>query len=119
MEPEVFLRCRKSDETLVQSVLEQAVKEYQVLMSKEVKMLKGREPPCKLSLDEGKYLPEYNENEASESCIGGILAHCKKGRILCSNTFDARLALCYAEAIPDIRRILFPSFSRAPGSSTA
>ena len=117
MEPEVFLRCRKSDETLVQSVLEQAVQEYQVLMAKEVKMLKGKQPPCKISLDVGKYMPEYNENEAAESCIGGIFAHCKKGRITCSNTFDSRLALCYAEAIPDIRRILFPSFSRVPGSS--
>jgi vacuolar-type H+-ATPase subunit E/Vma4 len=90
------------------------VKEYQQMMAKEVRYLKGREPPCKLIVDTDAFLPEYDENEAADSCIGGIMMHSKKGRIVCSNTFDDRLALCYQEAIPDIRRTLFPSFAR-PG----
>lgn len=38
MEPEVNVRCRKSDEPLVESVVEQAVDEYKKLMKKEVKI---------------------------------------------------------------------------------
>ena len=44
--------------------------------------------------------------------MGGIVMHAKKGRIVCSNTLDDRLGLCYQEAIPDVRRILFPSFKK-------
>jgi len=44
--------------------------------------------------------------------MGGFLMHARKGRIVCSITLDDRLALCYQEAIPDVRRILFPSFKK-------
>ena len=44
--------------------------------------------------------------------MGGFMCHAKKGRIVCSNTLDDRLQLCYQEAIPDIRRLLFPSFKK-------
>ena len=37
MEPEVNIRCRKSDEKIVQSVLESASAEYKRLLSSEVK----------------------------------------------------------------------------------
>jgi len=50
--------------------------------------------------------------------MGGILMHAKKGRIVCSNTLDDRLQLCYGEAIPDIRRTLFPSFKKKEPTAT-
>ena len=110
MEPEVVVRVRKSDEAVVASIIDQAVEEYKEIMKKEVKAFKTREVPCKVTIDKAKYLPEYNENEATESCMGGLVLHCRKGRIVCSNTLDERLQLCYQEAIPDVRRLLFPSF---------
>ena len=110
MEGEVVVRCRKSDEQLVTSVIEPAIKEYKEIMQREVKFFKGKDVPCKVTIDKNKYLPEYDENEAVDSCMGGIVLHTRKGRIVCSNTLDERLSLCYQEAIPDIRRILFPSF---------
>ena len=79
-------------------------------MKKEVKAFKTREVPCKVTIDKAKYLAEYNENEATDSCMGGLLLHCRKGRIVCSNTLDERLQLVYQEAIPDVRRLLFPCF---------
>ena len=81
-------------------------------MKKEVKVFKDREVPGKVELDRTKFLPEYNEQEGVESCMGGFICHARKGRIVCSNTLDDRLALCYQEAIPDIRRLLFPSFKK-------
>ena len=38
MEPEVMIKCRKSDESLVKSVMSQAGDEYKALMKKEVKI---------------------------------------------------------------------------------
>ena len=81
-------------------------------MKKEVKVFKDRDVPCKVELDKTKHLPVYNEQEGVESCMGGFISHARKGRIVCSNTLDDRLQLCYQEAIPDIRRLLFPSFKK-------
>jgi vacuolar-type H+-ATPase subunit E/Vma4 len=73
--------------------------------------------PCKVILDD-KHLPEFDDNEGADSCMGGIILHCKKGRIVCSNTLDDRLTLVYQEGIPEIRRLLFPSMKRAPKPDT-
>ncbi len=110
MEAEVSVRCRKSDENLVLSVIESAIDEYKEIIQREVKRFQGKDVPCKVTIDKNKYLPEYNEKEGGESCMGGLVIHCRRGRIVCSNTLDERLQLCYQEAIPDVRRILFPSF---------
>jgi vacuolar-type H+-ATPase subunit E/Vma4 len=64
-------------------------------MKKEVKAFKNRDVPCKVLIDATKYLSVYNEQEGVDSCMGGIVMHAKKGRIVCSNTLDDRLALCY------------------------
>lgn len=64
-------------------------------MAREVKFFKGKEPPCNCQIDTSKYLPEYNEDEQVDSCMGGIVLHARRGRIVCSNTLDDRLQLCY------------------------
>lgn len=95
MEAEVAVRCRKSDEAIVHEIIEPAIEEYKKIMKKEVKAFREREVPCKVTIDKNKYLPEYDENEKTESCLGGIVLHCRKGRIVCANTLDERLQLCY------------------------
>jgi V-type H+-transporting ATPase subunit E len=95
MEAEVSIRCRKSDLALVKQIIEPAVADYKAVMKKEVKQFANKEIPCTVKIDETKYLAEYDENEAKDSCMGGLLLHCRKGRIVCSNTLDERLKLCY------------------------
>ena len=113
MEADVQIRCRKEDEGLVSQVIDDAVSEYKALMIKEVKIFRERgEVPCNVKIDTSGYLPTYNEQEGAESCMGGILLHARKGRIVCSNTLDERLSLVYQEAIPDVRKLLFPSFKK-------
>ena len=109
MEAEVTVQCRKSDLETLKSQIEPAVKEYKAIMQREVEAFKGKDIPCKVIIDEKKALPEYSDKEGVESCIGGIVLHCRRGRIVCSNTLDERLQLCYQEAVPDIGRMLFPS----------
>jgi V-type H+-transporting ATPase subunit E len=113
MEPEVNVRCRQSDLKTVESVVDQAVTEYKALMKKEVKFFKDRDVPCKVNVDNTRFLPEFDENEGAESCMGGIVLHTRKGRIVCSNTLDDRLQLVYQESIPEVRKLLFPSIKKA------
>jgi V-type H+-transporting ATPase subunit E len=81
-------------------------------MKKEVKIFKNKDVPIKVNVDENKFLPEYNETEGAESCMGGILLHTRKGRIVCSNTLDERLQLVYQESVPELRKLLFPSIKK-------
>jgi vacuolar-type H+-ATPase subunit E/Vma4 len=75
--------------------MDQAGDEYKKLMKKEVQIFKDRDVPLKLTLDTDRFLPEYDDNEGAESCLGGVILHAKKGKIVCSNTLDDRLSLVY------------------------
>ena len=91
MEGEVHIRCRKSDFEIIKSVAGDATKEYKHLMKTEVKLFKDKDVPLKLIIDQDKFLPEFDATEGAESCMGGVLLHARKGRIVCSNTIDERL----------------------------
>lgn len=116
MEPEVHIRCRKSDLALVEKVIAKASQEYKDLMKREVPRLKDKEIPLNLILDTKKFLPEFNEHSENpaDSCMGGVLMHAKLGRIVCTNTLDERLHLINQEAIPLLREQLFPCLVKAP-----
>jgi len=109
----VVMRVRKSDRALVEEVMPAAIKAYKHKMSSEVKVFEGRDVPLKLTIDEMRPLAEYTTDVGLESCMGGIILHARKGKIVCSNTLDERLQLCYQEAIPEIRGQLFPSFKKS------
>jgi vacuolar-type H+-ATPase subunit E/Vma4 len=79
-------------------------------MRDNVLALNGNEPPLEVTVDEKKGLPEYNVDTPGNSCTGGVKLHARKGRIVCSNTLDDRLSLCYQETTPQIRRLLFPNY---------
>jgi len=114
MESTVIIRCRKEDHEVLESVLEDATKTYKEMIVNEVVRFKGKSAndiPCKITID-GKYLESITDNEASGS-IGGFKLYAKKGRIVCSQTIDDRIDLCFQAAVPAIRHMLFPSM-RAP-----
>ena len=111
MEPEVLVKCRKSDKDLIEAVIQPAIEEYKTMLKNEVKVFKDRDVPCKITFNE-RFLPEYSAEPGADSCLGGLALLARKGKIVCSNTIDDRLLLVYAEAIPDIRRELFPSLTK-------
>lgn len=102
MEATVKVQCRQSDEELVEEVLDEAAQLYKDLMKKNVLMLQGREPPLTLEVDKKHYLPEYNPENPANSCLGGVKLSARKGRIICANTLDQRLQLCYQANISRI-----------------
>ena len=42
-----------------------------------------------------------------EFSSGGVVVSSHGGRIICSNTLDARLAMAYEQQLPQIRELLF------------
>ena len=82
-------------------------------MLSQVKALDGKDDiPCNVTIDPKNHLPEYNEDNPTNSCLGGFVMYAKKNRIVCSQTLDDRLAMTYQQAIPQMRAVLFPSLAK-------
>ena len=53
IEPKVTLRCRESDHSLLEAVIDDAVSEYKQLMLSQVKALEGKgDIPCVVTIDD-------------------------------------------------------------------
>ena len=110
MEGQIFIRCREKDVALIEEIQDEAIQQYKELIVSQVKRFEGKSAddiPCKIIIDK-KYLESIDDNEAT-GCIGGFKLFAKKGRIVCSQTIDDRIDLCFQAAIPAIRHMLFPS----------
>lgn len=113
MEGQLFIRCRQEDVKLIEEVQPAAIKKYQELVVKEIKRFQGMKPtdiPCNIIIDK-TYLDSIDDNETS-GILGGFKLYAKKGRIVCSQTIDDRIDLCFQAAIPAIRHMLFPSMRK-------
>ena len=113
MEGNIFVRCRESDVSVIESIKDEAIAEYKNLVVTQVKRFEGKDPndiPCNIIID-GKRLESIEDNELTGS-VGGFKLYAKKGRIVCSQTIDDRIDLVFQSAIPAIRHELFPSMRR-------
>lgn len=113
MEGNLFIRCREDDVSLIQEVQPTAIKKYRELMVSEVKRFEGMNPteiPCNIVIDK-TYLESIESNELN-GVLGGFKMYAKKGKIVCSQTIDDRVDLCFQAAIPAIRQMLFPSMNK-------
>jgi len=114
MEAQIYIRCRQADVKLIESVEASAAKRYRELLVSQVKRFQGMradEIPCTIIIDKKQYIESVENNELT-GCIGGFKMFAKKGRIVCSQTIDDRIELCFQAAIPAIRHMLFPSMRR-------
>jgi V-type H+-transporting ATPase subunit E len=97
LEPEVQVRCRASDVSLVQSVLKDAEAQY----SKLIKDQTGVEKKCALTIDKNISVDPAN--------LGGVVLACQNGKITIDNTVDVRLNLVMEQDKPAIRALMFPN----------
>merc|ERR1719350_1652115 len=95
LEEEVQVRCRASDDKLVEKCLAEAAKQY----SKVVKDETQADKIVKLTLDKTEKLPP--------TCLGGVVLVCHGGAITIDNTIDSRLGLVLEQSKPMIRSLLF------------
>ena len=113
MEAQIYIRCRECDKAIFESIQAEAIATYKEMLISQVTRFEGKSPndiPCKIIID-SKYLESIEDNELN-GCIGGFKMFAKKGRIVCSQTLDDRIDLCFQAAIPAIRHILFPSMRK-------
>ena len=96
IEPKITLRCRQSDVNVLSGVINEAVLEYKSSMLSQVAALEGKDDiPCVVTVDDQHFLPEYNAQDPTNSCLGGFVMYARKNRIVCSQTLDDRLSMTF------------------------
>ncbi|KAA0197520.1 putative ATPase H+ transporting lysosomal 31 kDa V1 subunit E [Fasciolopsis buskii] len=88
LEPEVVVKCRASDQELVQTVLPSCLSAYKQMVNTDCRVAIAKE-----------YLPE--------SSAGGVELSSKDGRIKVVNTLESRLDQISEQMMPQLREILF------------
>lgn len=88
LEPDVIIKCRKSDRDLVQNVIPKCVATYRTQTGAD----------CKITID---------SNCLSEDIAGGVEMYNKDGRIRVVNTLESRLDQISEQMMPKLREILF------------
>ncbi|XP_061727992.1 V-type proton ATPase subunit E [Cydia pomonella] len=89
VEPQVTVRVRQADKSLVEGLLPKAQASYKEKISKDLQ----------LKVDNENFLP-------AETC-GGVDLVAAKGRIKICNTLESRLELIAQQLLPEIRTALF------------
>eukprot|EP00871_Galdieria_phlegrea_P001326 jgi/Galph1/2194/GphlegSOOS_G871.1 len=90
---EVTVTCREEDLELVEKVLKEATKYCNSKQSLQVKAV----------IDKEHFLPKTS--------VGGVSVSSHEGKIVCNNTFEARLEIAYQQNLPEIRRLFFDETS--------
>jgi len=102
-ENRVILQCRKDDMNIVKSQIEPAIKLYQATILEKTEVT----PKCQIEISNEHLPPAPVKGTKSVSCCGGIVLSARNGTIVCKNTLDSRLDLCFENLIPQIRGMLF------------
>jgi len=104
MEDDVVLQCRECDLGLVKKQLPGAIQQYRDVMKQATQV----EPKVNVNIDSTTFLPPPpKQGYVGPTCSGGILLSCRDGQIICRNTLDARLDICFESLKPQIRGTLF------------
>lgn len=101
LEPTLILSCRREDVALVKELIPECQRDFVAIMKKEASG--DKEYKTTLQLAESDFLTAENGG----ACGGVILCSLDK-RIVCNNTLQSRLDLCFEELLPQIRKNLFP-----------
>jgi len=110
-EHRVILQCRQEDLQIVRAQVDAAVKLYQ----DSVRQATGVVPKCQIDLSNEYLPPAPRPGQPGLSCCGGVVLSACNGTIVCRNTLDSRLDLCFDSLIPQIRGLLFGVRPKAVG----
>lgn len=103
-ENDVVVQCRKCDVALCEAQVAGAAQAYAAIIKKETgEVVKVQ---IKVNKKEEKHLPDH-------ACCGGVTVTACSARIVCDNTLDARIALCYEDLLPQIRYELWDKHDEA------
>jgi V-type H+-transporting ATPase subunit E len=118
LEHKITIKCLERDRQLIEEIIPGCVKEFQDLAKREMDV---EEWPLEAVIDNRGYLQLRNLKDVEEGhergvhkadedkkCFGGIIVFNGDLSIICKNTVDARLELCFQDSLPPIRGLLFP-----------
>jgi len=86
----------------IREIVPEAQSQYNELIANEVGSDKYE---TEIQIDESEFIDP--ESEAGK--CGGVIVMSQNKKIICSNSLDNRLHLCYEESLPNLRQNLFPS----------
>ncbi|KAF3449285.1 hypothetical protein FNV43_RR10013 [Rhamnella rubrinervis] len=94
-EPAVLLRCREADRKVVESVIEEAKRDYAE---------KAKVEAPKITFDDRVFLPPAPRGGDSHApfCSGGVVLASQDGKIVFENTLDARLDVVFRQKLPEV-----------------
>ena len=97
MERSVYVEARKEHYNLIKHIMPQCEQDFTAIMKRET----GRDFEVTL------HMSEYSLEERNKNIIGGVFMRSNDGRIVCDNSFDARIKLIFEHLLPAIRSMLF------------
>lgn len=97
METDVKVRCRKADVQMITKLIPSAAQEYQKLFKEQCEM----DMKANIRVDDARFLRDDSS--------GGVILMGHGNKIVCDNTLDTRLKLCFEDLKPVVRGCLFPS----------
>lgn len=100
-ERKVQVNVRQCDLALAKKVLPEVLDRYRAKI--------GQDDTLEVKIDDKHFLnPAPSEVRPGQPfCCGGVVTSAKKGKIMCSNTLDARLEIAFDNLLPEIRTGLF------------
>jgi len=98
-EPKVTLICRQEDISVVKAIIKSVITNYTTATKLE----------CIVDIDTETFLPPGPDRAGKDgiSCSGGVIFSTNEGKIICSNTLEARLGMAYEQNLPAIRNMVF------------
>jgi len=113
-EAKVTVQCRQEDEKIVQAELPAAYKLYLDFIREQT----GITPKVVVQLSKDWLPPGPKPGETGLSCCGGVVLSARNGTIVCKNTLDSRLDLCFDKLKPQIRGLLFGVRPKIPNAES-
>eukprot|EP00708_Paratrimastix_pyriformis_P004205 GAFH01003044.1.p1 GENE.GAFH01003044.1~~GAFH01003044.1.p1 ORF type:complete len:260 (+),score=92.39 GAFH01003044.1:40-819(+) len=99
MEAQVTVRCRQEDLALVREVIPDALRLFH----------QNAQPDMEVAVDvDTTFLAAGPAAGNANPCSGGVLLHCRDGRIKLANTLDDRIQISMEGLLPEVKKILFP-----------
>ncbi len=93
LEKELLIKCRREDINLLKQLIPECEREFVETMKREASN-SGIEYKTKLTLVENEFLT------GTTAEAGGMLLTSLDKRIVCNNTLQSRLDLCFEELLP-------------------
>jgi len=113
-ENKVIVQFRQEDEKIVQAELPAALKLYKEYVREQT----GVTPKVDVQMSKDYLPPGPKTGETALSCCGGVVLSARNGTIICKNTLDSRLDLCFESLKPQIRGLLFGVRPKIPNAES-